>query len=539
MIKIKTGDSIIDIISKIINCEEKNIILEFPFWHLVLHNYLSLKILKNKANRKELIIVTTDLTSKKIWESLWIKYSIIKNSDFIKEKNILKYNYSFFEYFKFEVKKHFIEFKSFILKNKKLNSIKKYEYKHTWLWFFIAILWISTLLLLFIFYFTVNKTYIYITPEIEVKTKSKNFVFKVQNNDSIENTSKIIKLKEISLNISLKEKYKTSWINENNIKKASWKAKLINKTNENIKLVTKTRLQTWSWLIYEIIWDSFIPKARIWTWKTIIAWETIVNIISKIKDINWRIIWQKWNIKSWVFLSIPWLKDIKNNIYARSYGKIKWWITPSNKIVSKKDIKNAKKFFEERLKKYALNKLKTKIIKNNKINKTFYNILSVNNIIKYNNLNIKTIWDIKAWQIIDYFELQWNINIKTYTYNEKNVINKLRNTIKDLSLEEIENILLIDEKSLRVSNVIYKIEKPFSIKATMEVEVYYSQNFLSKNNWYIDRLKWNILWINKDDAKKILLNNLKISNVQIETRPFFIKNISNIPNNIVFKIQDE
>jgi len=85
MIKIKTGDSIIDIINKIINCKEKSIVLEFPFWHLLLHNYLSLKILKNKADRKDLIIVTTDLTSKKIWESLWIKYSIIKNNDFIEQ----------------------------------------------------------------------------------------------------------------------------------------------------------------------------------------------------------------------------------------------------------------------------------------------------------------------------------------------------------------------------------------------------------------------------------------------------------------------
>jgi len=538
MIKIKTGDSIVDIINKIINCKEKSIVLEFPFWHLLLHNYLSLKILKNKADRKDLIIVTTDLTSKKIWESLWIKYSIIKNNDFIEQKNILKYNYSFFEYFKFEAKKYLAEFKSFISINKKLNSIKKYNNKHTWLWFFIAILWISILLLLFVFYFTVNKTYIYITPEIEVKTKSKNFIFNTNESTSIENNSRSIKLTPISSTITLKEKYKTSWIDENEIKKAKWKAKLINKTFENIRLVTKTRLKTWSWIIYEIEGKSFIPKATKWTWTNIIPWEAIVNIVSKLRDDSWKIIWERWNIKPWIFLSIPWLKDPSNSIFATSYNKITWWKNTINRIVSKEDIENSKIFFKEKIKKDILNKLKAKIQKDNKINNTYFNILWINNILKYDNLIINEVWNIKVWEKRKYFELEWSIDIKTYIYNKKNVINKLRNTIKDLSLEEIENILLIDEKSLRVSNLIYQKKKPFTVKATMEVEVYYSQNFLNKNNAYINKLKWNILWINKDEAKKILLNNTKISNVSIETRPFFIKTVSNIPSNIVFKIKE-
>jgi hypothetical protein len=49
MIKINKTDSIVDIILKIKNSNEKEVVLEFPFGHPVLHNYTSLKILKAKS----------------------------------------------------------------------------------------------------------------------------------------------------------------------------------------------------------------------------------------------------------------------------------------------------------------------------------------------------------------------------------------------------------------------------------------------------------------------------------------------------------
>jgi hypothetical protein len=49
MIKISKEDSIIDVIIKIKHVEEKEIVLEFPFGHPLLHNYTSLRILKTNA----------------------------------------------------------------------------------------------------------------------------------------------------------------------------------------------------------------------------------------------------------------------------------------------------------------------------------------------------------------------------------------------------------------------------------------------------------------------------------------------------------
>ena len=60
MIHIQKNDTIIDIIESIENDSSKRVILDFPIGHPVLHNYISLKILKSKAKGKTLVIATSD-----------------------------------------------------------------------------------------------------------------------------------------------------------------------------------------------------------------------------------------------------------------------------------------------------------------------------------------------------------------------------------------------------------------------------------------------------------------------------------------------
>ena len=193
MIKVSNKDSIIDIIKKIESSKKNEIVLEFPIWNSILHNYTSLKILKNKVKNKNLVIVTSDVNAKKIWKNLWIKFSIIKDEKVIKNIDLLKYNYTFFEYLNFLLKSYYKEGKNFILQkkdnsfvNSKYDKILKYKYtknEKSRIWFFISWLLISILLLIFIFYFAVNKTYISITPEITIKTIAKNLTFREWENN--------------------------------------------------------------------------------------------------------------------------------------------------------------------------------------------------------------------------------------------------------------------------------------------------------------------------------------------------------------------
>ncbi len=542
MIKIEKKDTIIDIIEKIKFYKWKNLTLKFPFWHPILHNYISLKILKNKSWKKNITIITGDLTSRKIWKQLWIKYSIIKDRSFIKENEVndlLKYNFTFIWYFKFIIKKYVKELSNIVLQNREINKIwkytKKYESKYN-IWFFIISLIVSVLLFLFIFYFAVNKTYVYITPEITIKTKAKNFIFKESINNVILKDDNIITIKPFSSIENIEKTFITTWIDHNSIIKSKWEVIFINNYEEEIKLLPNTRLLSKKWLLYETKNWTVIPAATKDNFWKIVPWIRKNKIVAKDFDINWYWIWNKWNIWWNEILTLPWLKSKKIKLYAKTFWKIKWWKNNYQRILLKKDIENAKIAIENELKTKALKKLKENLKKENNLNNTNWEILLIDDIIKYSNLEIKWIKNLKIWNKIKNFIINWKITIKTYIYNKNLLENKLKNIIRDSIIEWSEKILSINNKSLRVSNIIYKKNKPFEVKATTEVEFLILHDFSNNTDEYTKKLKNHIRWIKKEEAKNILINEEKISNANIKIRPFFINNISNITDNIIFKV---
>lgn len=535
MIKINKNDSIIDIIIKINNCKEKEIVLDFPFGHPILHNSTSLKILKNKTWKKELILITNDKTAKNIGKKLWIKYSSLWDTD------LLEYNYTFFEYTKYLLKRYLTEIKH-IFSNKTPDIISEYQKKYSSanskVWFFLLWLIISLILLIFVFYFAVNKTYVYITPEITIKNRAENFIFREAKENDIINKD-IIKLTKISKVVSLTQNFWTSWINEEKLKVSKWKVRLYNELNEQVDLLKNTRLQSEKWIIYTIDSEVSIPKATISSSWWIIKWAVDINITSKIHDSKWKLTWTRANIWTWVLLNLPWLKTSKDKIYAVTIKEIEWWNDNYEKKLTKEDIENAKKLLETKLKQQALNELKKQIQEDNINNNITYDILWIDDILNYSDLKI--IWEdkLKIWESIEKFELSWTIKITSYIYNTEKVLNQLSDTIKERILKDSEKLLFINNKSLTIVDVLSKTSSPLEFKATSQVEAFFSHNFSNDKSNYIEKLKSNILWVNKEDAIKILLNNPQISDVKIEIRPFFINRVSNIMNNIVIKVVEK
>lgn len=532
MIKIHKNDSIVDIIIKIKNNTEKELIIEFPFGHPVLHNYTSLKIIKTKAAKRELIIITNDKTAKKIWKPLWIKYSLTDNPD------LIEYNYSFFEYFLYIIKNYFREIKDIFLQKDQDSVIIKYNKKYWsgWIWYFLSFIFFSLFLLIFIFYFAVNKTYIYISPEIEVKTKAKNFIFTEMKEDEFVMDENSIKLKKIEKTISINEKFWTSWISDKTITTSRWKITLFNHFWDKIDLIANTRVETSSWVTFLIEWSVTIPASTVsWTWN-IIPWKIDVYAKSRSHDREWKISWIKANINSWTRLNLPWLKKDNDKVYAISISDFKWATDKYTKILTNEDIENSKQLIRWKIENEALKQIKNDIIESNKINNVEFEILWIDEIIKFSNFEIFWIENLKPWKEIDNFELGANINISTYSYNKQLLLNKMRNDIENNILNDVEEILEINWNSLRIANILWTENYPYSIKATAQVEVLFIHNFLSKTNSYVERLKTIVAWMDKEEAEKILLNNSKISNVKIETKPFFIDNISKITDNIIFKV---
>jgi len=537
MIKVSKQDSIIDIIIKMKLVTKKEIVLEFPFWHPVLHNYTSLKILKNNAWKKELIIITSDATAKKIWKKLWIKYSMINNAD------ILEHNYSFLEYCKVLVKNYIWEVKN-IFKNNKFEEFynpylwKKQEHKSK-IGFFLIWLLFSIWLFIFVFYFAVNKTNIYITPEVTIKTAAKNFTFQAENQWSVLSQNNLISLKEVSKLVYMTETFWATGIDESSVSRASGTITLYNNFTESVRLRAQTRLQNESGAIYTINQSIDLPPAEISSTGSIIPSEKIAYIEAKLYDEKWEFLWERANSGSWVLLMLPGLKSDQDKIYAYTQTDISGGSNEYENILTQEDLDNAKLLFEWKLKDKALREVKTEISDDNKTNSVTYEILWVNDILFRSNLAISGDEELKVWDKMQNFTLNGNIRIQTYIYNTQEVLNHLKWVLKESLVTQIENIRYIDEDSLRVWYE-FKDRKtnPLQIKATMEVQASFVHNFLSKQNNYVEKLKSTITGIDIEEAEKMLLNTSKISNVDIEVRPFFMKKISSIPNNIEFHVEE-
>ena len=546
MIKINEQETIIDVVNKINECTDKEILLEFPFWHQILHNYLSLKIIKNKAWNKRITILTNDLISKKIWENIWINYSIVKDPDFFKERSIkqelLKHNFTFFEYFLFEVKKYFRKIINFLWAKAWIDSLKYYSpydnVKKSWVFFLLVWVLTSLWMLIFIFYFAVSKTYIEITPEVEIKTKATNIVYEEQNiENSVLSKWTSIQLKKISEVIELEDKYKTTWIDYENTKRAVAQISIINELREEQTFRPKTRLLSPEWIVFETTdWIKIPGKTTNWSWE-VIFWSWVWMALAKVYDEKWNFVGNRWNIKSWIF-TIPWLKFNQDKIYAKLLWPATWWENNISYLVWDEDVENAKKILEERLKREVLNKLKEKIKADNKTNSIEYEILPIKDIINYSDLDIKTIWEIKAGQKIENFNLKWKIKVEAYIYNKTHAISTLKNVVQESLLTWTDKLMFIDAKSLRMSVVLDRKENPLKIKATTEVDVWISFDFDNNENYYNQRLKSMILWLDNKEAMNILLNDTKINTTTIKNTPFFISKVSWNLDNIIFKIKN-
>lgn len=560
MIKVNNNDSIIDIIQKIQKEKKDEIIIEFPFWHPILHNYLSLKILRNKSWNKPLTIITKDLTSRKIGKKLWINFSIINDNNFIEysgKAKIINHNLTFFEYLKFEIKNYIKMFLFFISKNSKIDDFRKYSlqyYQKSWVWVFILIFLLSIFVFIIVLFFVINKTHIYIKPDINVKTVAYNFIFKdLWNREDVLLDNRVIKIKKISKSVNLEEKFQTSWINPTNSKKSTWKVIFYNSFAEEIYLKPNSRIENKNWLLFETKESIKIPAWSVDSnWK-LSPWILKVDVVAKDYDINWRYIGSRWNsIKMKDKFSLPWLKwDDKTKIYAEAVSKFTWWDDVYEKVLWETDIENAKIIFEDKLKKEWLKELKLYLEQENNLNNVTYEVLSYADIYKDVKINIVTPPDIKVWDKVDSFTLKWNMEFSSYIYNKDSVVNKLKSIVNEkivkdeknidwvIVTEEIEKLLSIDDKSLRITNLIYETTSPkLEVKLTLEIDALVYKNFLNENSAYVQRLKNLIYWLSVKEAEKVLLNDKNVRSVDIEIQPFFMNRISNIESNVIFEIDD-
>ena len=556
MIRIHSKDTLVDIVEKISLHEGNDIILDIPLWHPVLHNYVSLKVLKSKTKWRRLVIATTDKVWRKVGKNLGIEYSLVKNSDFIKKSSdseLMKHNFGFWEYLKYELQSYSNDFKTSVEANKKYKTLAKYSHiygkKSSLHIFFIIFAW-ALLLFLFIYYFAISKNYIYITPEKDIRVEAQNFIFSENIEKNILWNNKYIEISTLEQRVYSSEMLASTGINENSNNASKWEVTLFNYYDSPQQLIWGSRLQNSQGIIFQLdSWIDIPPSSQDEFWD-IVPGKITAAVTAKNKDTFWNFIWIRWNIDSWVDLILPGLDtESQKMIYAISVNNFTWWSDNFQKVITQNDIENARLVFEEKLKTEALKAIKDTIRNNNSLNNTSLDILPWWAGIMYDDIEIQLEEWISPGIVQDNFSISWNIKITTYLYNKANILKRLRTLVWERMLEGVEKVSFINPDSLRLSQIIYLREaqedtsldsddgQDFEMKATFEIQAILVHDFLNTDNWYIDLLRSKIRWKNKEEALKILVNDPKVSNAEINIRPFFVKSISNISDNIIFQIQ--
>ncbi len=199
---------IAEIMAMISGVSESIVTLELV-GHTALHQYFSLKFLLSRFPSKKFQIVSSDKDLRRIGEGLGIRFfSKSDNIEFeesYSKEHILRHNFTFFEYFLYEIRK--VVYRMAYMFEKKRS--RHHTYKNASfladsnVFLLFAGLVLSISLLIFIFYFAVSKTYVSITPDFVVKTVSQNLIFQESDYQSVLDTRAIVPVRKVEHTASI------------------------------------------------------------------------------------------------------------------------------------------------------------------------------------------------------------------------------------------------------------------------------------------------------------------------------------------------
>ncbi len=539
MIQIRAQDTIIDIVEKIEKSNSDELVLFFPVWHPILHNHISLKIIQSKSKDKNITIHTNDVVGKKICKNIWIPTNKqdLKKSEYF--PNIMNHNFTVKQYFFYILWQYKRELKNLIVNHKKIHQITNYSQNHSKSFrLFIAIFFFSLLLFWVVYYIAISKTTVVISPETSVRKEALNFILDENAESSILGNNNTIKLERVTKKFFTSNTYSATNIKVEDWGVARWNITITNLTSEDIALRPETRFQDSAWNVFRIKkWVNVPAGSTDWFWD--ISWWTIdTEVVADSRDTSWNFIGENWNIPKDTSLILPWLSEENRAlIFAVSSSDFAGWNNNITRVISQEDIDTTKILFQEKLEKEAYNSLKDEIESYNITNNTGREIVTWNNSITYSWLDIQIEDGIVDWTEKDNFTYTWEITISAYTYNTESIIQKLKTVINEKTIVWYEKIKSINEDSLRLSEIIYSQSNWAEMKATFEIEALKYYDIWKDDNNFLNTLKAKIKWKSISEAENILINDPKISSASITNRPFFLKNVSSILNNIIIKVQ--
>lgn len=453
------------------------------------------------------------------------------------EKNIIKHNLTRWQYFLYEMRRWY-EYLRFLLSRKRskmpLHKIKKYS-PNT----FLIVTWLimSLSLLVFIFHFAVSKTYVSVIPQTTVRPISANMIF-VQNlggTGGILADKNMVKMKKIALPVEHSMKFTIETIDPNSATSAAGRVVVYNELTTEQALKPFTRFITEDGVVYRSDAWVNVPPARKLNGITEIG-SAEVYLKADQSDEAGNMIGSRWNIVTWVYLSIPWLKFNRDKVYAKAKENFVGGSDSHIRVLTEAEFEKSKSILREQLRRIARTQLEYWLEAENKNSGESYSLLMAESISFTGETMTLVSWQ-NIWDPANEIEVKWMIMTHALVYDKKAVIDYLTEIFRWKLLLGTDKELAIHEDTLRLANVISREPEDASIKATMEMNTTITYDLENSSNELTRRMKVMIAGLPKSEAIERLVAEWRVHEVNISFSPFWLTRVSSNLDNIEFIIK--
>ncbi len=508
----------------------------------VFQSSFGLKLLVDRFPNKKFQIVCSDPAMKRIAERIGIRvYPKVESIEFEQEYSkihVLRHNFTSFEYLWYEIKKGVSKLK-YQSKKKKPKTLK---YNQGWiietnLILLISGLILSVSLLAFIFYFAVSKTYVYITPDFAVKTVSQNLLYSENEAESVLDTRPIIAVERIEKLVQIDEIFNISTFDTASVRAAKWEVEIYNEMNTEQIFRPNSRFVTPEGLLFRSQEWIKIPPTQI-TGEEVSIGKIKTMLIADGYDTAGELIGERGNIKEWTLLDIPGLKFNRDKIYAKVLTDFSGGQNPTLKIITADELTRSQSIIADKVKRQALEDLKTEIAQKNSISGKNLEVLDVPETIKYSEPKIEILDGAKVGDRRSEIHIKASITITSYVYNKDTALSYLRALMNERLLYGTERLHEILPESLKITTILNRADAPkFLLRGTTELSATISYNFEDDANAQTKRLKNLIAGQSVEQALSVLQFDKSIANVKIRLSPFWLTRVSSNIDNIKFIIE--
>ncbi|MBS9783933.1 hypothetical protein KGV55_01135 [Candidatus Gracilibacteria bacterium] len=448
--------------------------------------------------------------------------------------NLATHNMGMFEYFWYELRRG-IMYIWFILfgrkkKEKKLPHYKKYNGQI----FLITLgLFISILLLLFIFHIAVSKTTVTVRPQIMVESIPANVTYKIMTGSLLEGDN-VMQMKKLKFPVEASMRFSVKTIDPESSIQARGIITVYNELTVNQELRPSTRFITEKGIVFRSLDWVRIPKSHTVNGLTEMGTAEI-EVVADNYDSAKRIIGDRGNILAGTDLTIPGLKFNRDKVYAKAKMDFVGGKNPSRHQVTEKEVEGFQKTLLEKIKKIGIDITQEKIQNNDPEVGGEYMLFADG--ISFSDVKFDIVSGQKYGDFSDEIEIKGTAQLTAIIIDKKATIDYLTRVFRDKILQGTEKELGIHDDTLRISSVLSRAKDGMSVRATMELDASKSFDFENNANELVKSMKKKILNLPIEKAKEQLIRDGYVQEVEIQSSPFWLKNVSSNIDNVDFKIR--